>query len=168
MAKVEHKESPMITERSLYYPTLSFSLSVSMSLCHSLCGQAVCASMLVIRTNRDERGRRGYTLCTREGRMKEKKIRENKTPCRHEGNTRDLIILAHTYFHNWLLSFSCITGMFHHNTTIQMIVSSWKKILPLPVHIRCSFTWRVLKKEKRERLSKGCNRLVMNKILHQN
>lgn len=69
MAKVEHKESPMKTVFALH----SNSLFHSVPLCRSLCGQAMCASMLVIRTNRDEGGRMGYTPCTRVGGLKTEK-----------------------------------------------------------------------------------------------
>lgn len=110
MAKVEHKESPMKTECSLAARLPLPSLSVSVSLRGALCGQAVCASMLVIRTNRDEGGRTGYTPRTREGRMKEHK-NKGKSNSRHEGNARELLLLVHTYFHRELYHFKALKGI---------------------------------------------------------
>ena len=118
-----------VFSRALATPGLSLLLSASVSLCRSLCGQAEYASMLVIRTNRDEGGRMGYTPRTREGRMKEqkkKKTQKNKrkSNIRHEENTGELLLLALTCFHRELYHFNSIKGTPQRNTHIRWIVSS--------------------------------------------
>lgn len=125
---------------SLYTSTCSFR-SVCVSLHRSLCGQATCASMLIIRTNRDEGGRMGYTPCTREGRMKEWK-NMGKSNTRHEGNTRELFLLVHTNFHRDLRHFNALKAC---NTTTQAQDSQLLKttLIPIPAHSRCTFPLRV-------------------------
>lgn len=164
----------MKTECSLSTRLPLSSLSVSVSLRGALCGQAVCASMLVIRTNRDEGGRTGYTPRTREGRMKEHK-NKGKSNSRHEGNARELLLLVHTYFHRELYHFKALKGVPHHNTPTREIVSFWEEkkqnINSNSSPYQISFPPEGLEDEKRkkkERHSKDCNRLVMNKTLHQN
>lgn len=83
----------------------------------SLCGQAACASMLIIRTNRDEGGRMGYTPCRREGWMKEWKTQQNQREGMR-GNTRELFLVVHTNFHRD--PYHCIALKNHnHNTNTR-------------------------------------------------
>ena len=119
MAKVEHKESPMKTECSLsLLLTLSF-CSLCLCLSVALSAGRPCVPLRSLSEQTEMRVEEWGTHMYQRG-EDERVQNKGKSNTRHEGNTRELFLSAHTFFHRELYHFNalkrCYTTTQHTNT----------------------------------------------------
>ena len=176
MAKVEHKESPMKTECSLSLLASLFLRSPRLCLSPR---RSLWAGRVRLRARYQNKQRWGWkngvhAAYQRGEDERAQKQGKNQT-ARHEGNARGLLLLVHTYFHRERYHFKALKRRAtprHANTRDSQLLGGKKKNInsnssPYQMYISPEGLEEE-KKKNRERHSKDCNRLVMNKTLHQN
>ena len=156
MAKVEHKESPMKTECSLSLLASLFLRSPRLCLSPR---RSLWAGRVRLRARYQNKQRWGWkngvhAAYQRGEDERAQKQGKNQT-ARHEGNARGLLLLVHTYFHRERYHFKALKRRAtprHANTRDSQLLGGKKKrtLIPIPVHIRCTFPPRVWKKKKRK------------------